>query len=54
MDNAGCHPPEIKDKYSNINSTQYNIQVTTTGFRYYPELQGSLLKIISAFRDFKD
>ena len=49
MDNAGCHPPEIKDKYSNINFTQCNIQVTTTGFRYYPELQGSLSKIILHF-----
>ena len=53
MDNAGCHPPEIKHKYRNFNIVFPNTTAKLQ-FKHYPELQGPLAKTNLAFHNFKD
>ena len=55
MDNAGCHPPEIKHKYRNFKMVFLPPNTTAKlQFKHYPELQGPLTKTNFAFRNFKD
>ena len=56
MGNAGCHPKDLKDCFSNyriiISSSEHNIHVATSIFGHYSKLQGSLLYPVLAFCPF--